>query len=70
VYATLYCNEIHRYYSVGPLPAFSSIPLVRLVTGLFLAVAGQILNVAVYKAIGKAGVYYGCKLGRPHAVIA
>jgi hypothetical protein len=30
--------------------------------GIFL---GQLLNMAIYKAIGKNGVYYGYKLGRP-----
>ncbi len=25
----------------------------------------QVLNVAIYQAIGKAGVYYGFKLGQP-----
>ena len=27
--------------------------------------AGQVLNAAVYRKLGKAGVYYGFKLGRP-----
>ena len=30
-----------------------------------LAACGQALNVAIYAAIGKDGVYYGFKLGRP-----
>lgn len=30
-----------------------------------LAGGGQVLNVAIYNAIGKDGVYYGFKLGRP-----
>lgn len=28
-----------------------------------LAAAGQALNVGIYRAIGKEGVYYGCRLG-------
>ena len=30
-----------------------------------LFVAGQALNLGIYRAIGKDGVYYGFKLGRP-----
>lgn len=35
--------------------------------GAGLLLMGQILNIAIYKAIGKDGVYYGFKLGRPVA---
>ena len=33
--------------------------------GLQLFVVGQLLNAAIYNAIGKAGVYYGYKIGVP-----
>ena len=32
---------------------------------LALLLAGQVLNIAIYQAIGADGVYYGFKLGRP-----
>ena len=51
------------YFSVGPLPAVASISLFRWVLGLQLMLLGQMLNAAIYNAIGKAGVYYGYRLG-------
>lgn len=33
------------------------------ILGLALAAGGQVLNVSAYQAIGKAGIYYGFKLG-------
>lgn len=53
------------YFSVGPLPAVASISLFRWVLGLQLMLLGQLLNAAIYNAIGKAGVYYGYKIGVP-----
>ena len=35
------------------------------VIAFVLLAVGQLLNLAIYKAIGKDGVYYGFKLGRP-----
>ena len=37
----------------------------RWVAAMLLLVLGQVLNAAIYLAIGKDGVYYGFKLGRP-----
>lgn len=37
----------------------------RLVLGLQLFFLGQFLNASIYNAIGKAGVYYGYKIGVP-----
>ena len=51
------------YFAIGPLPSFASISLFRLVLGLQLFLVGQLLNAAIYSAIGKAGVYYGYKIG-------
>lgn len=41
-----------------------AIPLWRWLVFLLLTTVGQALNVGIYKAIGKTGVYYGFKLGR------
>jgi len=43
-------------FSVGSLP-------LQLLIGLALIVTGQVFNVAIYKAIGKNGVYYGNRFG-------
>ena len=43
--------------------AHSSIEFLWCGTQLFLV--GQLLNAAIYNAIGKAGVYYGYKIGVP-----
>eukprot|EP00316_Scyphosphaera_apsteinii_P004658 CAMPEP_0119310546 /NCGR_PEP_ID=MMETSP1333-20130426/19628_1 /TAXON_ID=418940 /ORGANISM="Scyphosphaera apsteinii, Strain RCC1455" /LENGTH=513 /DNA_ID=CAMNT_0007314745 /DNA_START=21 /DNA_END=1562 /DNA_ORIENTATION=- len=53
------------YFSVGPLPAARDISLLRWVSGLQAFCLGQLLNAAIYRAIGKAGVYYGYKVGVP-----
>ncbi len=37
----------------------------RLLAAVALLAAGQLLNASIYMAIGKDGVYYGFKLGRP-----
>uniref|UniRef100_A0A7S0Q3H6 phosphatidyl-N-methylethanolamine N-methyltransferase n=1 Tax=Coccolithus braarudii TaxID=221442 RepID=A0A7S0Q3H6_9EUKA len=42
-----------------------SMGAVRWVTALLLMGVGQSLNLSIYRAIGKDGVYYGFKLGRP-----
>ena len=53
------------YFAIGPLPALASISTFRLVLGTQLFLVGQLLNAAIYNAIGKAGVYYGYKIGVP-----
>jgi methylene-fatty-acyl-phospholipid synthase len=45
----------------------ASIPPLQVVVGLGMFGAGQILNMGVYKALGKEGVYYGVRLGKPVA---
>ena len=47
------------------LPLVTSIPPNQALIGGALVLAGQLLNGAIYKAIGRDGVYYGFKLGRP-----
>lgn len=48
------------------IPAMlESCTLFQLVAGLQMILLGQWLNGAIYKAIGKDGVYYGVRLGRP-----
>ena len=53
------------YFAIGPLPALASISTFRLLLGTQLFLVGQLLNAAIYNAIGKAGVYYGYKIGVP-----
>ena len=43
----------------------NDISLFRWVTGLQLFLVGQGLNAAIYRALGKSGVYYGFKIGVP-----
>lgn len=40
---------------------FQTPSLFRIIVGTQLVALGQILNVGIYRAIGKKGVYYGCK---------
>eukprot|EP00640_Fibrocapsa_japonica_P006696 CAMPEP_0113935430 /NCGR_PEP_ID=MMETSP1339-20121228/2574_1 /TAXON_ID=94617 /ORGANISM="Fibrocapsa japonica" /LENGTH=180 /DNA_ID=CAMNT_0000937577 /DNA_START=125 /DNA_END=664 /DNA_ORIENTATION=+ /assembly_acc=CAM_ASM_000762 len=49
----------------GPMFTLTNQTYLRLAIGLTLVAIGQILNIAVYKTLGKDGVYYGAKLGRP-----
>ena len=52
---------------------FSRVTLWQWLAFLVLSALGQALNVGIYKAIGKKGVYYGFKLGeevRCHGVHA
>jgi hypothetical protein len=42
---------------------FACTGVVATLVGLGLMLVGQWLNVAAMNAIGKAGIYYGCKLG-------
>jgi len=53
------------YYFSAPWFKFAEITLYQWITGFQLIVFGQILNNAIYRAIGKAGVYYGVRLGQP-----
>ena len=53
------------FFHIGPLPSPSEISLLRWVLGLQLFIVGQGLNFAIYRAIGKSGVYYGFKIGVP-----
>jgi methylene-fatty-acyl-phospholipid synthase len=52
------------YASVAPLPSLSDLTWYQFGTAIQFIVIGQILNVAIYQAIGKVGVYYGTRLGR------
>ena len=53
---------------VGSVDKFKALVLTRspeyFAAAAALFLAGQVLNAAIYKAIGKDGVYYGFKLGR------
>ncbi|GAB5365280.1 hypothetical protein AAMO2058_001044100 [Amorphochlora amoebiformis] len=53
------------YYFAAPWIALADISLYQWVTGLQLILFGQLLNNAIYRAIGKNGVYYGVRLGHP-----
>lgn len=52
------------YLAVAPVIALSEIGIFRFLFCGALICFGQLLNVATYRALGKAGVYYGFKLGR------
>jgi len=41
----------------------SSLSIRQIVPAIALVAAGQALNIGIYRAIGKIGVYYGCRLG-------
>ena len=50
------------YLATGPFPkTFSPFAIL---SGLALVAVGQILNAGIYRAIGKNGVYYGCKFNQ------
>eukprot|EP01065_Artemidia_motanka_P028031 TRINITY_DN33246_c0_g1_i1.p1 TRINITY_DN33246_c0_g1~~TRINITY_DN33246_c0_g1_i1.p1 ORF type:complete len:481 (+),score=135.60 TRINITY_DN33246_c0_g1_i1:51-1445(+) len=51
------------YLWVADPPRPADVSVLRWVTGAQLVLVGQLLNIAIYRAIGKAGVYYGYKLG-------
>lgn len=53
------------YIQHGPMFSLWNMSLIRLAIGFLLVGIGQTFNYAVYKALGKDGVYYGSKLGRP-----
>mmetsp|Transcript_12780 Transcript_12780/g.17757 ORF Transcript_12780/g.17757 Transcript_12780/m.17757 type:complete len:304 (-) Transcript_12780:407-1318(-) len=55
------------YYYSAPFFSVVNVTLFQWVTGLQLFIFGQVLNNAIYRAIGKAGVYYGVRLGQPVA---
>mmetsp|Transcript_6059 Transcript_6059/g.21531 ORF Transcript_6059/g.21531 Transcript_6059/m.21531 type:complete len:168 (-) Transcript_6059:97-600(-) len=52
------------FLCVAPVPdVFATNSLFQWIVGLQMVILGQILNTAIYRAIGKNGVYYGCKFG-------
>lgn len=53
------------YIQNGPLFSLANVSWLVMMVAVPLLVAGQVFNFAVYKALGKDGVYYGSKLGRP-----
>jgi len=64
--------KIWQYFSVttwyilnGPMFSFSHVSWITALISIVLIVTGQIFNFAVYNTLGKDGVYYGFKLGRP-----
>jgi protein-S-isoprenylcysteine O-methyltransferase Ste14 len=52
------------YIRVAPVVGMADFTTLRLLAAGLLLAGGQILNAATYRALGKAGVYYGFKLGR------
>ncbi len=67
-----YVSKVFQFGSMGGFYAITADPvnlsqlsLLRIVTGSQLLIVGQILNISIYNAIGKAGVYYGYKIGVP-----
>jgi len=55
------------YFTCGSLPALDQWVSFKSVFGIALLAFGQYLNVLVYKLLGRDGVYYGSRLGRPVA---
>eukprot|EP00456_Euglypha_rotunda_P023597 TRINITY_DN19544_c0_g1_i8.p1 TRINITY_DN19544_c0_g1~~TRINITY_DN19544_c0_g1_i8.p1 ORF type:complete len:154 (-),score=3.32 TRINITY_DN19544_c0_g1_i8:82-543(-) len=51
------------YSTTGDLVKFNEMHIFRWLVGLLLVGFGQLLNISIYQAIGKAGVYYGTRLG-------
>lgn len=59
-----YATAVWWFLNHGPVVN----PLLNMKTfvlGAVCALFGQILNLSVYKTLGKAGVYYGSRLGQP-----
>jgi len=55
---------VQLYFRCGAPPMWDGYAsLWQVVTGLSLVTVGQVLNTWIYLAIGKKGVYYGCRLG-------
>ncbi len=56
-------------WGLANIPPFklAAVPVVQVVVGVVAFAAGQALNMGVYKALGKEGVYYGVRLGKPIA---
>jgi len=58
-----------HYFYIGSveslLAELRGLTAFRLVLGVQFFVVGQLLNASIYRAIGKAGVYYGYKIGVP-----
>ena len=58
-----------HYFYIGSVESLLSelrgLTAFRLVLGVQFFVVGQLLNASIYRAIGKAGVYYGYKIGVP-----
>jgi uncharacterized membrane protein YuzA (DUF378 family) len=63
--AVQYVAVVWCYWVTAPPIGLANLSLLRLALGLALLGAGQVLNAAVYRKLGKAGVYYGCRLGKP-----
>mmetsp|Transcript_17210 Transcript_17210/g.23649 ORF Transcript_17210/g.23649 Transcript_17210/m.23649 type:complete len:192 (-) Transcript_17210:377-952(-) len=60
-----YLSCVAWYIQNGPAFSIWNVTLPRLLAAIALIGAGQVFNFAVYKTLGKDGVYYGSKLGRP-----
>lgn len=52
------------YVNAAPMVSLASITALRWLAVVVLVGVGQILNISVMTALGRPGVYYGCKLGK------
>ncbi len=60
-----FVTAVYWYVTHGPVPnPFELSNFVNLVIGSILCSFGQVLNLSVYKTLGKNGVYYGSRLGK------
>jgi len=52
------------YFSIASIPSLSNLTTYQVGTAIQFIAIGQLFNIAIYQAIGKAGVYYGTRLGK------
>jgi hypothetical protein len=55
--------QLYLRCGVPPIWETSDFSIWQMTTGISMMAVGQILNMWIYAAIGKKGVYYGCRLG-------
>ena len=54
---------MYNFYRLNMLQFSNQIKYTLLISGIILCILGQLLNISVYKIIGRNGVYYGNRFG-------
>ena len=54
---------MYNFYRLNMLQFSNKIKYILLIIGTILCILGQLLNISVYKTIGRNGVYYGNRFG-------